>query len=196
MTIYTSGAWLPIFLTRVHHMNIVAIGAAIGLPSALVGVGGNVGIGALSDWMNKRGFDDSPYRIGVFTSIIGLPFGVAAFLVGSPILAIVLYMAYALIAPTFVGTAAASLNVITPPALRGKFFACYWLWMAVGGAIGPFIAANLTEHVFHDPMKVGWSVAVVMAVALAAGAVCFALNMKELRRIVQAQSAQALATAL
>jgi MFS family permease len=190
MIIYTAAAWMPTYLTRVHHMKIAAIGASLGLVAATAGIAGNLTVGALSDWMTQRGIDDAPYRISVFSTLIGLPCAVAAFLANSPLLAIVLFALFSLTASSFAGTATASLNLITPAPLRGKAFSCYWLWMALMGALGPLAAAALTEHVLHDRMAVGRSVAIVAGLTMPLAAAMFALNMKGLRRVTQTQGAK------
>jgi MFS family permease len=186
LAIYTAGAWTPVFLTRVHHMGVAEIGAVLGVTTGLVGIVGNLVVGAVCDQLTRRGVEDAYYRSGAWLFLIAAPAGVAAFIAPRVQLALVAYGVFVLVGSAFAGTSTASLNVITPTRLRGKMFACFWLWMAIMGAAGPLIAAALTEHVFHDPMKIGWSVAIVMGLSMPLAALSLASNMAGFRRISRA----------
>jgi len=186
MAIYTSAAWMPMFLNRVQHMPIIQIGAALALSTGLTGLIGNLIAGFVSDRVGQS-MPDAYYRISMITCLISVPFGIAMFLVPSGGLTVILYALFYATGGAFAGTATASLNVIMPESLRGKAFSCYWLWMAVMGAIGPLVAATLTEHVFRDPMAVGRSAAIVIGVTMPIAALSFRLNLKALRRVVLGQ---------
>jgi len=185
VAIYTTGAWTPIYLTRLHHMGIAEIGVVLGLTTGVLGIAGNLIAGAVCDWLTRRGVQDAYYRMGVVTYIIATPAGVLAFVTGSTPLAIAGLAVFVLIGSCFAGSSTASLNLITPPRLRGKVFACFWLWMAAMGAMGPLAAATLTQQVFHDPMKIGWSVAIVLGVCMPLAALALGQNMAAFRRVAR-----------
>jgi MFS family permease len=183
MAIYTAAAWMPVFLNRVQHMPILEIGAALGLTAGLSGIVGNLIAGLVSDRVGQS-VPDAYYRVSMITCLISVPLGVFMYLAPDGLTTVIAYGLFYATGGAFAGTATASLNVITPEPLRGKAFSCYWLWMAVMGALGPLFAATLTEHLFHDPMAVGRSAAIVVGVTMPVAALCFRFNLKALARVV------------
>ena len=50
----------------------------------------------------------------------------------------------------------------------------------MGFAFGPSLIGFLTSHVFHDDMKIGYSLAIVAAIFPTLGALCFWFGRKPL----------------
>jgi len=70
---------------------------------------------------------------------------------------------------------ATSLQLLTPPSLRGRLSGLYLCCTnMVGAGLGPLIVAMLTQHVFHDRAKVGVAMAIVTPIASILGAVILA----------------------
>ena len=57
------------------------------------------------------------------------------------------------------GPLMAAVQMMSPPEMRGRFAALTVLASnLLGYAIGPMLIGFLTDYVFHDPMKVGYSI--------------------------------------
>ena len=65
---------------------------------------------------------------------------------------------------------------LLPGDMRGKGMAVLALVSSLFGAtFGPTLVALATQHIFVDPAKVGYSIAVVLAPAMLIAAGCFLL---------------------
>lgn len=183
MAIYCAGAWGPPYLMRRFSLPLQDVGYILAFSSGLCGIVGSLVAGYLADRLMKRGRYDGCYRVAMFGTLLSIPFGLLAFLAPTALAAGVGISLFSLFASSFGGTAAASLNLIVPEPFRGRAFSLYWMWMSVMGALGPLLAALFSEHLFHDRLMVGKSVALVMALTLPVAVLMFASNLRGLHRI-------------
>jgi MFS family permease len=162
---YAVLGWVPAFFTRVHGWTAAEVGLRYGLVFLIFGGGGALTGGWLSGRFIKRGIRGANLLTAVLAATILMPFAIAAPLVADGWLALSLFapVAFGFAAPT--GSSIAALQDITPGPLRGQIAAIYYLILGVVGLLlGPLIVAVLTDTVFADPLKLGWSIAVVCAV--------------------------------
>src|SRR5207237_822120 len=71
------------------------------------------------------------------------------------------------------GASIAAIQEVTPNRLRGQISALYYFTIGVAGLfLGPLTVALLTDKLFHDPLSLGWSLAIVCGVVQPVAAVC------------------------
>ena len=181
ITTWGSLAWLPAILERQYGWSVLEVGASLGLFTVLTGLPGQLSNGVIVDRMFARGSNDAHLRYYAVASIAAAVFGVLAPFAATAML----YLA--ITAPlkflmNYGGVQQATLQVVTPAALRGRLSALVGVVTAVvGSTFGPSIVAFFTDVVFHDDAKVGYSLALTNAIFMPLAAVLFWLGLKPMR---------------
>jgi len=138
----------------------VVMGVSFGLCGAM----SQIFWGFVIDRMSRRGVTDAHYRIYMILLPLGIPVAILAYTTSNFVLSTVLICAVWLIMMG-TGPIAAALLLFTPPHLRARVSAGSSLAsgiLAIG--LTPFLIGVMTDHVFHDQAKVGWSIAVFITV--------------------------------
>jgi MFS family permease len=163
---YGVGAWAPTFYQRKWGLSMSEIGAGIALVNGAGTTFCFIGAGWITDRWFAKGVPDAHFRY--FT--LCLPFlviaGVFALTIATqPWQAFAgLGLMWALVPSS--AAAATHLQISSPVHLRGRVSALFvMVFNVVGLVFGPVTVALLTEHVFHDPAKIGLSIAVTLAVS-------------------------------
>ena len=186
---YAMQSWLPAYFMRVHHWSLAQLGFWYGLVIFFGSVPG-LFLGAwLGDRLVQRGRVDGHIRVAqlgcalsilpcIFTSLAPNPY------VGMGLLCLSnFFFSF----PFGVGPAA--LQIITPNEMRAQVAAIYVLVMGlIGLMLGPTSVALLTDYVFRDPMKVGYSISVVAALTGPASLALLFLALRPYRRAAEAAS--------
>jgi MFS family permease len=181
--------WSPTFLHRHFGWSLKDIGISFGVFSMVCGILGSIGSGALADLLYKRGALDAHMRIYTWGSLVLAACGIVAALAPN---ALVFFVAVvpAMMIKTFAGNAAGALQIVAPPELRGKISAIYLaVFTIVGGGLGPLVIATLTDHLFHDPAKVGHSMALGYGVLLPLASAVLWLGLPAMRSMQAADRA-------
>ncbi len=165
-TFYTVAAWTPTFLSRHFGLPARDIGYAWGLVVMLAGAAGCLLGGLIIDRVVKSGRDDAPLLVPTCSALSAWPILVGSYMLPSPTLVLIGLG----IATVLIGiTSASSLAVwqrIAPPEVRGRITAGFGIASTgFGASLGPVAVALLTDHVFGDPGRVGWSLSVAVAVS-------------------------------
>lgn len=168
---YTLMAWAPVFMSRTYGWGAMQIGPAIALAFGLSGALATVGSGFLADHLWNRGVRGSHYLLAACALGVATPFGAIAFLSSRPPVFLVgiaiVYFASAL----SLNMGATSLQLLTPPALRGRLSGLYLLCTnMVGAGLGPLVVAGITQKLLRDTSKVGIAMAVVTPLSAVLGA--------------------------
>jgi MFS family permease len=169
-------AWRVPFLMRTYGWTWDQIGAwssSTVLVSFLVGA--FVGT-FLTEWLSKR-YKDGPVRTTAIVFTILVPLSVATPLMPTGELSMIL----AGIGGVF-GMAGAvpqntAIQTITPNEMRGQVTAVYLFMFTAFGAMGSFVVALITTAL-GGPEQLRWSMAIVAAVLLPAGAYAISRAMK------------------
>ena len=169
---YSLMAWAPAFMGRTYGWHSAEIGPALALALGISGAAAALGSGVVADRLWARGVGGSHYLLAAAALGVAAPFGSIAFLASSPWVFLsglaICYFSSALC----LSMGATSLQLLTPPSLRGRLSGLYlFCTNMVGAGLGPLIVAMLTQHVFHDRAKVGVAMAIVTPVASILGAV-------------------------
>lgn len=164
-TSYAMLAWFPAFFVRVHGWTLPEVGWRYGLVYLVCGGAGAACGGAFATWLRRRRPADGTLRTVALGMTLILPPSILATLVPSPWLSLVMigFTVFLMSFPS--GASVAAISEVTPGALRGRVSAVYYLVMSfVGLVFGPLSVALCTDHLFHDPARVGDSVALVAGV--------------------------------
>lgn len=158
-------AWTPTYLIRTFEWDVAAAGMAFGIQQAVAGVLGLILSGWIVDRLYGGGMKDAHVRWHLLTLVISCPTMVWALNSGSPWLFLALSTPFWLLAYSYVGYAAAALQIFAPSHLRGRIAALFIAFLAIVGAgIGPPLTGWFTDAVFHDKAKLGLSLTAVTVI--------------------------------
>jgi MFS family permease len=181
ITTWASLAWLPAILERQYGWSVVEVGASLGLFTVVAGLPGQLTNGVVVDRLFAKGKHDAHLTYYIWASLAAAICGILAPFAATA----VLYLA--ITAPlkflmNYGGVQQATLQIVTPAAIRGRLSAMVGVISAVvGSTLGPSIVAFLTDNVFHDDAKVGWSLALTNGVFMPLAALLFWLGRKPMR---------------
>ncbi|MDB5704750.1 MAG: transporter [Sphingomonas bacterium] len=166
-------AWTPTYLARSFGMESSAIGLTYG-PSVLVaGLLGALTGPVVNHWVSRRYHEPT-----MWTACLG-PALIVAFMTllhfaeskGVTIVCLAL-LTFSYSLPLSV--AGTSLQIMTPPSLRGTSSAVYLIFNSIlGYALGPTMVPIVTKYVLHDPARIGDAMKIV-------GLVCGAIALTSL----------------
>jgi MFS family permease len=180
---YTLLSWGPSFFGRVHHWPRDRIGFTLGLIVLGSGCIGLISGGRLADYWQRRGVSDGTLRVGLISLIgvgITLPIAMTAPVVGWTV-AILVVAVFFIGLP--IGGSYAALQYIFPNQVRGVASAIVLFVVNFTGlGLGSLLPVVLNDHLFQDPLKVGYSIALTVAIASVFGVTVVLLTMKPYRR--------------
>jgi len=184
-----AAAWLPALLLRRFGQDVAWVGFAMSLV-ALMGLGGFLGTGMISDALFRSGYKDAH----ILPSLFAMPVIAVAAVVGfyfSTSLALTIACGIMVNMLAAMGNSiAAHVQMCTPPALRGRIAAIKVAAQhMLGLTFGPLLVALVTDHVLHDPMRVGEAMAIVIALTAVVGMVLLGLARAEARKAVDRSEA-------
>jgi MFS family permease len=166
------GAWMPTIIARTWQLPPAQIGLFFGgclLICAPIGAwcGGHA-----VDVLQRRGRHDAATIVGIWVTVIFIPFGIAA-----PMMPLVGEMFFALAAQLLVAgayqpVAASILAQVTPQPLMGKVTAIYLLvFTLLGLGFGPTLVAAISDNFYSGAQALGFALgtaaAGLMSIALA-----------------------------
>ena len=177
-------AWVPSHLDREFGWEAVSYGPLLGLVSA-IGAGTLVLKGMVMDRLYARGVKDIHLRFFTWLLICTYPIAVASFLVSDRIFFVLTYAIISIVTIPCVAYAAVVIQMVTPSMMRGRVFALFSVPMAVIGGLGPPIVGVMTDFFFRDEAKLGWSMALLIAVCLPIAIVSLRFALTGLRSAVE-----------
>lgn len=159
-------SWFPAFLIRAHHMSPAVTGYRLGALSVIFGCLGTLSGPFLSRWMERRGHPDAPLRAAACATFVMMLFCLAIPLAPSATGALVVATGMIFCCGFPTGIVAAATQHATASRMQGAVASLYTFFaQLIGYGIGPTVIALFTDHVFHDPKMVGYSMQIVMTAA-------------------------------
>jgi MFS family permease len=181
---YSLNGWVPTYLDRHFGMKPIAYGPLLGAISMAAALTLAVK-GAFVDWLYSRGMKDAHLRFYTWLLMGALPVAATLFFVESPAVFLVMYGALQVVAIPIIAYMSAAMQLITPSDLRGRITAVFLFCLTVlGGGVGPLLVSAITDYVFHDDAKVGWSLALVTATTMPLALISLRLALKPLAAAV------------
>ncbi|MCU6453133.1 MFS transporter [Sphingomonas sp. A2-49] len=155
-------AWAPAYFERRFGLPIAQVGVTLGIIVAAAGLTGTLASGALSDRWLAQGKPAARFRVTLVGWMLIVPSASFWPLMPSAI------PCFALLAVLVTGTAIAqsaapaAVQDVFTNTMRGQAIAVYLLLAGlVGIGLGPMLVALVTDHVFGDPAKLGYSLVAV-----------------------------------
>ncbi|HEX3950502.1 MAG TPA: MFS transporter [Steroidobacteraceae bacterium] len=167
---YCVAAWLPTAIIRAYGVSYGQVGKVLGVSTALMNSTGMLLAGILCDRLTRRGSKDAPIVVAVISAC-----GIAVF-ASLPTLMPTVTMVWAAIFVSgltfnaYNGVGPMAVNQVTPNQYRAQVSAVYlFVVNALGLGVGPTLVPLLNDRLFHDPLKIRYSlIIVVFCSALAA----------------------------
>ncbi len=182
-------AWVPTFIDRQFHWSPAIYGPILGAIS-LAGALTLVPKGLVMDWLFARGMRDVHVRFYTWLLIGTLPLSVTVFLLRDSTLFMIAYAIVAVVTIPSIAYVTSAAQVITPPRLRGRITALVSIPLALIGSLGPVAVGLLTDKVFADEARLGWSLAVVLGTMIPVAVICLRSCLPRLRIAVDANAAR------
>jgi MFS family permease len=184
MCAFSYSSWIPSYMTREFGWKPTRYGPALALINLIAAVA-MVAKGWIVDWLFGRGMKDAHLRFYSWLVGLAVPVGLLTFSGISPTIFLVAYGVLQAIAIEYIVYLGATLQLITPDALRGRvtggFMAAF---TAVGMGAGPSVVAVLTDHAFGDEKMLGSSLMTVTLVFLSLAFVCLRLALRHVAALV------------
>jgi MFS family permease len=163
---YTFFIWTPTFIQRTYGWNTAEAGVAFGLIVLLCGTGGVFFAGWLSDRLTRSGRLDAQLRVAAFGFVGCGVFGALAPLMPTAGAALALLVPAIFLSMMPYPCAGTAIQLIVPNRARAQVTAIYvTLTTLIGLVVGPLVVGLMTDHVFHDPAQIRYSLAIVVGIA-------------------------------
>ena len=163
MILYSAVLWTPTYMVRTFGWTAAQIGPGFALVHVFGAGAGMLVFGHIVDRLFARGRTDAHLRVMMWCLIIAGPIGIAAFLATDPYVFLILEGLFFFFGLSYAGYAAASIQVVSPAAVRGRMAAGYLLVLIIVGAgLGPWTLGILNDHVFGSEAKIGYSMLLMM----------------------------------
>ena len=171
MIVNSTFAWSPTILSRTLHVPPVQIGLTIAGLLIFIGLPGQIATGWWVDRQQTRGDVTANLRIFLLTLPFAAASGVIALVSSNLTIFVVAMIPYYFFAMTFLGVAAAALQLITPNEIRGRISALFTMIITlIGFGAGPTLVAAISTGLDSSGVAIGKALAIVLA-----GAACIAV---------------------
>ncbi|HEV8449670.1 MAG TPA: MFS transporter [Gemmatimonadaceae bacterium] len=175
--------WIPAVFLRRFNWNEAQAGRLQGLLTIFIGPIGVLVGGWIANRLVRAGKTDAPLRVGMIGAA-GMLVAATAFPLAPTGMAAGWWLAVVnLFAAMPWGAASASAAEIVPRHLRTQGVAFYVLLVAlIARSLGPSSVGWLNDYVFHDPLAVGRSLAIVNVAGMTIAILLFAAGLGAFRR--------------
>lgn len=158
--------WSPAYMSRFFELNPAQYGLMLGLVESLSAVVGLLGAGLIVDRWFASGRKDAHLSYYLWALILTSPI----VYIGLVSESLVFYLTAVGIAKgvtvNFLGIAAAQVQTISPPSMRGRLSGLFFLVVValLGSTFGALLPAVISDHVLNDPIRIGHAIALTLAI--------------------------------
>lgn len=186
---YATASWLPTALIRAYGVSAGQAGKVIGVSAILMNSSGMLLAGVLCDRLTKRGWKDAPIVVAAISACgIAVLSSFPPFMPTVPLVWVALFVA-GITFNAYNGVGPMAVNQVTPNQYRAQISAVYlFVVNALGLGVGPTLVPFVNEHVFHDPVKIRYSMVLVVCCS-AAVALILLLKVRPIYRQKQIEAA-------
>jgi MFS family permease len=179
---YAVGAWLPSSLIRAYGVTAGQVGTAMGVSTMLMGSLGILLVGVLCDRLTRRGSKEGPI-VGALIAACGIVLiGLVPSFMPTVPLVWTAIMISGITFNAYNGVGPMAVNQVTPNQFRAQVSAVYlFVVNALGLGVGPWLVPFINDHVFHDPVKMRYSLVIVVFCA-AVTAIILLWNVRSIYR--------------
>ncbi|SEI51436.1 MFS transporter [Pseudomonas sp. NFACC07-1] len=177
--------WAPAYLTRSFAWKPAEIGLWLGVVGTASGFIGALLAGQWVDRCYARGQHDAHMRWYAISCLISCPIVVAGVLWDNPWVFLAAFACAQILVSPIMGIAAAALQIASPAHLRGRLSSIYlFIMILLGIGLGPTLVAAFTDFIFQDDAKLGYSLALLFAIACPVASIILLAGMKSMRRVL------------
>ncbi|WP_193452195.1 MFS transporter [Pseudomonas nitroreducens] len=177
--------WAPTYLSRSFAWSAGQIGAWLGIVGTAGGVIGAFLCGQLIDRQVAKGGHDAHMRLFSGTCLLSCPIAVAGVLWNDPYIFLGAFFLVQILVSPIMGISAAALQLAAPARLRGRLSSIYlFVMILLGIGAGPSVVAAFTDFLFRDDAKLGYSLALLFAMACPIAALILHLGRGSMRNAV------------
>ena len=187
---YCVAAWLPTALIRAYGVTAAQVGKVLGLSIILMNSTGMLLAGLLCDRLTRQGKKDAPIIVALISACgIALLGGLPPFMPAVPLIWAAIFVS-GITFNAYNGVGPMAINQVTPNQYRAQISAVYlFVVNALGLGIGPTLVPFVNEHVFHDPVKIRYSL-VIVVICSAVAAIALLLMVRPIYRQKQIEAAE------
>ncbi len=158
--------WSPAYLSRFFKLNPAEYGLALGLVESLPAVGGLLLSGWVVDRWYASGRKDAHLSYYMWILIVTSPIVFLGMMSDNLTLFLCAVGLAKGLTVNFLGVAAAQVQMISPPNMRGRLSGLFFLMVVAffGSTFGALLPAVISEHVLHDPVRIGHGIALTLAI--------------------------------
>ncbi len=181
-------AWMPSLLARRFGTGLGEIGLQYGTLTLVAGCAGVLSGPMVGGWIARRGHAGHHMLVALIACVVTIPVMMAFPLIASYRIALAASAFVTFIGAVSIPMTASALQIATPCPMRGVAASLYVCVVAiVGVALPPILVALLTDHVFHDPGMVRWSLSIVCSSSLILATFAIVLSLAAYRNILVSQ---------
>ena len=160
---YCVAAWLPTAIIRAYGVSYGQVGKVLGVSTAVMNSTGMLLAGILCDRLTRRGSKDAPIVVAVLSGCGIAVFASLPTLMPTVTMVWVAIFVSGLTFNAYNGVGPMAVNQVTPNQYRAQVSAVYlFVVNALGLGIGPTLVPLLNDHLFHDPLKIRYSLIIVV----------------------------------
>jgi MFS family permease len=187
---YCVAAWLPTALIRAYGVPAAQVGKILGVSFILMNSSGMLLAGLLCDRLTWQGRKDAPIIVALISACgIALLGGLPPFMPSVPLIWAAIFVS-GITFNAYNGVGPMAINQVTPNQYRAQISAVYlFVVNALGLGVGPTLVPFVNEHVFHDPVKIRYSL-VIVVICSAVAAIALLLIVRPIYRQKQTEAAQ------
>jgi MFS family permease len=160
---YCVAAWLPTAIIRAYGVSYGQVGKILGVSTILMNSTGMLLAGILCDRLTRRGSKDAPIVVALISACGIAVFGCLPSIMPSVMLVWVALFVAGITFNAYNGVGPMAINQVTPNQYRAQVSAVYlFVVNALGLGVGPTLVPLLNDHLFHDPLKIRFSLIIVV----------------------------------
>ena len=166
---YCVAAWLPTALIRAYGVSYGEVGKVLGVSTIFMNSTGMLLAGILCDRLTRKGSKDAPIVVALISAC-----GIAVFsnlptlMPTVPMVWVAIFIS-GITFNAYNGVGPMAVNQVTPNQYRAQVSAVYlFVVNALGLGVGPTLVPLLNDHLFHDPVKIRYSLIIVVFCAAVA----------------------------
>jgi MFS family permease len=160
---YAVAAWLPTAVIRAYGVSYGQVGKVLGVSTIVMNSTGMLLAGVLCDRLARKGREDAPIIVALISACGIATFGCCPTLMPTATLVWVAIFVAGLTFNAYNGVGPQAVNQVTPNQYRATVSAVYlFVVNALGLGVGPTLVPLLNDHLFHDPLKIRYSLIIVV----------------------------------
>ncbi|MDG4666966.1 MFS transporter [Mycobacterium sp. 236(2023)] len=183
---YAVTTFAPAFLMRARGMSLGDVGIQYGIASGVAGILGLLVVGKVADRLSSVDPRWLLWLVALMTAVL-IPFSTLAFIVESPVLAVVFIALSYVVGTAYMAPSIAAIQRLVPAEQRATASAIFLFFSAILGSVGPFVTGVISDALKADlgTVSLGRALLCVVPVMHLVAIACYLLaSRRYLREIV------------